>query len=217
MNKNKLLFWAAWVLLVSMVPLTILNGTGMPLATSPVLLANLAQRVLGLLVFVLLFSQLMIGANMHWFIDKLGAWVFKFHIVEGVTIYTLVVLHTIGFLLFNYFSGKGFDPFYVFLGFCILCENATELLYTLGRISFWLLTIAVFAGLLRTATPFLRIHWRKFHVLNYLVFLLVGVHGFFVGTDFRTMPFFIVGAGAYLFVLMIVIKRALISYKRQWD
>jgi len=178
---------------------------------------NLVQRIFALTAFVLLFWQIMLGAYMQKWTEKLGGWVFKFHITNGVFIYLLVVLHPVFFMLSNYFYGRGFDPFYVFTQVCVLCKPP-ELYYSLGRISFWLINIAVFAGLFRTATPYMRANWRKFHVINYLVFLLVGIHGFFNGTDFRIKPFFTFAIIAYLIVVYTIIRKlpSLFSFLKNW-
>ena len=210
LNKFKILFWVIWLVLLALVPITIFRNQPInSVLLMPSVLSHFIQRLLGLTAFVLLFWQVLLGSNMEWFTNRVGGWVFRFHIVEGVVIYTLVFLHPVMFLVFNYFQGKGFDPFYVFTQICVLCPNRLELYYTLGRVSFWLLTIAVFAGLFRAATPFMRANWRKFHVLNYLVFLIIGIHGLSIGTDFMTEPFFGFAIVAYLVVLYIVIIKKL--------
>ena len=146
---------------------------------------------------------------MQFWTEKLGGWVFRFHINEGVAIYVFAFMHPIFFLLYNYFLGKGLDPFYVFTQICVLCPNLQELYYSLGRLSFWLINITVLAGLFRMSTPFMQMHWRKFHVLNYLVFLIIGIHGLSIGTDFMKMPFFAFAIVTYLIALYVVVVRKL--------
>lgn len=210
MFKNKLLYWLIYLVIIALIPVTILHNTPINAALlRPVVLSVFIQRVLGLTAFTLLFWQLMLGANMEWFTNRFGGWVFRFHIVEGVVIYSIIILHPLAFVAFRYFYGSGFDPFYVFTQVCVLCSNLQEYYYDLGRISFWLLNITVFAGLFRAATPFMRVHWQQFHVLNYLVFLIIGIHGLSIGSDFMTMPFFAFAAVAYLIVLYIVIFKKL--------
>lgn len=167
---------------------------------------NLIQRALGLVAFTLLFWQIMLGAFMEKWTKKFGGWVFRFHIIEGVFIYLLVVLHPVFFMLYNYFYGRGFDPFYVFTQVCVLCRPR-ELYYTLGRVSFWLVNIVIYTVIFRSATPYLRANWRKLHVINYVIFLLVGIHGFSSGTDFRVMPFFAFAVVAYLIVIYRIILK----------
>ena len=190
-------------------PLTIVKSSSLALAfANKSVLMNLIQRILALCAFILLFWQIIIGAYINRFTKKLGGWVFKFHVIEGVAVYLLVLMHPIFFVLTNYFGGRGLDPFYVFTQVCVLCSG-TELFYTLGRVSFWLISITVFAGLFRAA---------KFHIINYLVFLIIGIHGFLIGTDFRVMPFFAFAIFAYLVVICVVIQKlpALFSFYKTW-
>jgi predicted ferric reductase len=213
MNKNKIIFWMVFLLLLSLVPITILSTTSLAAAIKfPATIMNLIQRILGLTIFVLLFWQILLGSFMTKLTEKFGGWIYNFHVTEGIIIYTLVLLHPTFFVLFNYFAGRGLDPFYVFTQVCLLCENRQELYYTLGRISFWLINITVFVGLFRTTTPFLRRHWKKFHDLNFIVFLLIGIHGLSIGTDFMQMPFFAFAIVAYLIVLYIFFVRKLPKY-----
>lgn len=165
---------------------------------------NLIQRLTGLSMFTMLFVQVILGSSMEYWTDKLGGWIFKFHIFEGILIYLLIFVHPVAFFFFNHYAGKGVSLLYVFTNICVLCPNKLELYYTLGRVSFWLLNISVLAGLFRAATPFMRIHWRKFHILNYLIFLIVGIHGLSLGSDFMVVPFFALAIIYYLIVLYII-------------
>jgi predicted ferric reductase len=217
--KNKLIFWAIFGFSLLLVPFTILQTPGILIALKfPLGISNLLQRVLGLVVFVLLFWQLMIGAYMQKFTDKLGGWIFSFHKTEGIIIYTLAFLHPVVFLFSRYFGGAGIDPIFVFLGFCLYCKTNLDFYYTLGRASFWLLTVGVLAGLYRAANSFMRANWRKFHVVNYIVFLTVGIHGFLLGSDFSQVPFIYFAAAAYLLVIYSVIRRlpGLFSFYKNW-
>ncbi len=210
MDRKKIIFLLIWLGLVSLGPLTILKNTPLELLSgNRILLVNFIQRILGLLAFTMIFVQVILGSFMQMWTERLGGWIFKFHIIEGLTVYILILLHPTMFVFLNYLAGHGFDPFYVFTNICFLCNPKIEYFYTLGRVSFWLLNVTVFAALFRTSTPFMRLHWRKFHVLNYLVFLLVGLHGFFVGTDFRSFPFFGFAVVAYAIILYIVVFKKL--------
>ncbi len=206
--KNKLIFWGIFIALLSIVPLTILPGVNLPVVLKfPAGVVGLALRSLGLTAFVLLFFQLMLGAYMERWINKFGGWVFKFHIFNGIAIYTLAILHPLAFLFSRYFLGIGADPIFIFLGFCIYCQTKLDFYYTLGRIAFWLLTIGVLAGFFRNATPFMRFNWRKFHILNYAAFLIIGVHEYLVGTDYMAQPFFAFSIIAYLLVLYTIVRK----------
>jgi predicted ferric reductase len=160
----------------------------------------------------------MLGAFMERWINKFGGWVFNFHVFNGIVIYTLAILHPLAFLLSRHFIGAGLDPIFVFLGFCFYCQTKLDLYYTLGRIAFWLITIGVLAGFLRKSTPFMRFNWRKFHILNYVAFLIIGVHGYLLGTDFLTQPFFTFSIIAYLLVIYTIVRKLpnLILFCKKW-
>src|SRR3989304_4660000 len=144
---KKFLFYFIWLLVLSIGPITILKVTPLDFALStPVLTINFIQRIVALLAFSMLFWQIILGSFMDKWIEKLGGWVFKFHVLEGAVIYTF------------------------------------------GRVGFWLITLAVLAAKLRTQ-PWLRVHWRKFHILNYLAFIFISIHSRFTGTDTLTPPF----------------------------
>jgi sulfoxide reductase heme-binding subunit YedZ len=203
---KKFVFWLIWVGTLFLIPVTVLKVTSLPMAlTNRIIEANLIQRIFGLAAFILLFFQVILGAFMSFWKEKLGTWIFKFHIRQGIGIYTLVLLHPIFLGLANHFSGHGFDPFFIFTDVCVLCHTFLDFYYTLGRVAFWILTLVVFAGLFQVANPWLRKNWQKLHVLNYVVFLIVGLHGFFLGTDFRIQPFFAMAVVIYVIILAIVI------------
>ena len=136
---------------------------------------------------------------------KFGGRVFKFHIFEGILIYCLAVLHPLVFMTFNHFIGHGWNPYAVFINACLICNTPINFYYALGMISFWLLTLTVFMGLFRHYNLWFKANWRKFHILNYLIFLIVGVHAFLLGTDFSHKPFVYFAAPAYALVLAIVV------------
>lgn len=166
-SYEEVFFYLIWFLVISIGPLTVLKVTPLSYAlTTPALTINFFQRIIGLLGFSLLFWQIILGAFMHKWIDKLGAWVFRFHTTEGAFTYGFVFLHPLLFVILNFKATGKFDPFYVFTDVCFICRNNTELFYNFGRVAFWLITVAVAAALLRTQ-PWLRNHWRKFHIFNY--------------------------------------------------
>ena len=205
-HLKKIIFFTIWFALFPIAFLTLTGVTPLSFAlSSSARLANFIQRGLGLFAFSMLFVQIILGAFMSKISEKLGNWVFNFHVFEGTLAYILVFLHPIFFLLSNYFSGAKFDPYVAFVNICLICKTPTDYYYTIGRVSFWLLTVTVFAALFRKTTPWLKANWRKFHVLNYLVFLLVGAHGFLLGSDFRSQPFFTFAILAYVTILGIVI------------
>ncbi len=214
MNKNKIIFYLIWIFLLSLAPVTILSNSPLSyLLLSKNTMVGGIQRLFGLWVFTLMFFQIVLGSFMAKWTEKLGGWVFRFHIFEGILIYSLILIHTFSFVVIQYFSGKGFDPFYVYMDVCLLCGKIPEWYYNFGRLAFWFITIAVFAGLFRTLSPFLRVHWKKFHILNYIAFLLVGVHSLFVGSDIGTLPFSIIHAPSLVIVVGILVFKGWSLYQ----
>lgn len=195
-----------------MAPITVFSVTPWTIVKdNPATIANLIQRLIGLWAYTLLFIQVILGAFMTKWIDKFGAWIFKFHVFEGILIWTLIFLHPLAFTFFYYFIGKGFDPFYAFVDVCIICKKDLEYSYNFGRIAFWFLTAGVLAGLFRAATPFMRQYWQRIHYLNYAAFFAVYYHSLRVGSDVGTFPFSIIHTPALLIVLGIVTVKLLKS------
>ena len=206
MYKNKIIFYLIWLILFSLAPITIFLNTPLSaIILSPASMANTAQRLFGLWAFTLMFVQVILGSFMTKWTEKFGGWIFKFHVLEGIFLYLLILVHGFTFVFFRYFTKHGLDPFYVFVDVCVLCGKSFEFYYNFGRVGFWLVTIAVLTGLFRTATPFLRVHWRKFHVLNYAAFLLIGIHSFFLGGDISEFPFKFIYIPSLIIVMGILI------------
>jgi len=203
---KKFVFFAILATILLLVPITALHTTPLALVLkNPATITNYIQRIIGLFAFTLLFVQIILGAFMDKLTKKLGGWIFKFHVVEGAAVYSLALLHPLFFMIFNHYIGIGWNPYLVFINICLLCDKPIDYYYTLGRVSFWLLTIAVLAAKFRTATPWLKANWRKLHVINYAVFLIVGAHGFLIGQDFRAQPFYSYAIVAYAIVVGVVI------------
>lgn len=211
MNKNKLIFYSIWLFLLSLAPITILQNIQFSeIYKYPVITVNVLQRLVGMWAYTLLFVQIILGSFMSKLADRYGGWIYTFHVFEGLLAYSFVLLHPLLFVIFNFFAGRGIDPFYVFTQVCILCKNKAEFYYSLGRISFWLLSFGVGAALLRTSVPFLRKHWKKFHILNFFAFILIGIHSLGVGTDIGTFPF------SFFHGPALVIGSGITFYKLVW-
>ncbi len=177
-------------------------------------LLNGIQRVAGVLALFLLFVQTIVGAYRGKISQKLGGWVMNFHIWQGRVIYFLVLVHTFSFLLFNFAAQKGFNPFYVFVDFCLLCPTKMELYYSFGRIGFWLLNLTIAAALLRS-NSWWRKNWRYIHILNYPLFFLIAAHAFFVGSDFSLESGFLGQLNiTFAFVIFLIALQKIISWFR---
>lgn len=212
---KKILFFAVWLGILSIGPITILKVTPFQVATKQsTFLINFFQRITGLALFSLLTIQITLGVLMSKLTERLGGWIFKFHILEGVFIYSLILLHPLLFVLYNFKIKGVIDPFYVFTDLCVLCKGNLEYFYNFGRIAFWLLTVGVLAGVMRTQ-PWLQKHWRKFHVLNYVAFFSVIFHSFKVGSDTLSKPFIYFYWFAMAWISILVIYRIFVYFKHQ--
>lgn len=193
MNRNWYIFLVVWILIVSFGPVTLLlNAPLSSIFSSSFGTINFFQRLAGLILFSLIFVQVVLGALMPRWTELLTGKIFKFHIVEGIAAYFLMILH----IIFGTLLGFGFLPVFA----------RSQLLYNFGRFAFLLFTVAVLAGLLRTK-PFLIRHWRKFHILNYLAFYLIAIHSFFVGSDTRSFPFIVLWWIAVFVVTFLVLRK----------
>ena len=187
-SKNRRsLFYLLWLVFVILGPYALFKTV---LATSfqNFFTSSFILRLSGVLIFQLLFFQIVLGSKIRWFRQKFGSFVFPFHIFQGMVVYFLILLHTLAVLILNYQLKGVVDPFYVFSDVCLLCPKPIEFYYTLGRLSFWLISLAILAGIFRTRSWW-RKNWRKFHWLNYLVFFLIAAHAWFVGSDMISKPF----------------------------
>lgn len=219
-NRKKLIFYFVYIASFLIIPYALLSNTPFSLVVSnKFIFVGFLQRFFGLVAFMAIFYQILLGAYMVKITEKLGAFIYDLHINQGILIYTAIIIHPFLLVLYKYMSGKGIDPVYVFAQVCLICQNKGELYYTFGRISFWLINITVFAGLFRTLNPFLRANWKKFHILNYVVFFAIAVHGYFVGSDFSLKPFlyFVIFANAVVLYLLFTRKiPELIEDTKKW-
>lgn len=160
-------------------------------------LVNILQRFSGIIALSLLTIQIYLGANRK----KI-----KFHMLNGIFTYLFVFIHPITYLLFRYFAIGKIDPLYVFVDVCVLCQNKYEHYLNLGRVAFYLITTAVIAVKFRNVSSWLKVNWRKLHILNYLAFYFVSFHSILLGTDSRK-PLFLV----YFIILQIVVLGSIIK------
>ena len=162
---------------------------------------NFIQRAIALIVFIMMAVQIITASFMDALKRKFGDNISKFHFVQGVIIYSFILVHILSFLLTLTFSRRIIDPFYIFSDFCILCKEKHELFLSLGRFSFWLITLTGITSLLKKHPSLIK-NWRLLHYFNYIVFVLVLIHAKFIGSDIASnfySPVF------YLFSLMVFI------------
>ena len=202
---KKIYFFTIWIILI-VIPVFTLFRVFDPsfVLAYPSRIANFAERGVGLIVFNLLFAQIILGAFIEKLTKKFGQWVFKFHAFNGLLVYSLAFLHAFSYVLIGYFSGHGMDPYVAFINVCLICKTPNDYFLTLGRISFWILTIGVFAAIFRKYNSWFSKNWKSLHIVNYVVFIFVAAHGFLLGSDFKSMPFFAIAAAETLCILIVL-------------
>ena len=167
-------------------PYTVLKNTPLPEAIgNQVTLINVLQRITGLTAFTLLIFQIILGALMSKFIDKLGGWIFNFHKVEGLVIWGFIFLHPLLFITARYFQ---FGLSEALLAIVPSVSTYTQKLYSLGKLAFIFVSIGVLSGYFRDK-PLIRKSWKYLHLLNYVAFTIVALHTYLLGTDAFRPPF----------------------------
>ncbi len=168
-------------------------------------LINLLQRITGVLGYILITLQIFLSTDRKFV---------KYHKINGVIAYSVIFLHPFLMVLFKYFYVSDFDPFYVYIDICLLCDGKYEMFVNFGRMAFWIVTItaitaffrgklAVFLG--KKIGDFIDNNWRKIHILNYLVFVFVSIHAVNIGSDAQALWFKIIfWLGQAVFVYAVV-------------
>lgn len=183
------LFLIFWLLLLLSGPITVLKNTFPSTLADPIVIANLFQRITGLLAFTLIFIQIVLGAFLGGWTQVIGARAYKFHIIQGLFAYGFILIHPLFENIITYQVSKSFvDALSVFIP---RFETQRDIYLVFGRSAFVLATISVSAAYFRTK-PFFRRNWKAFHILNYLVFFLVYLHARLLGSDLQTFPFLII-------------------------
>lgn len=153
---------------------------------------TVAYILLYLTVIVGLFSQVqkkrkkkMIGViNLH---EELSNWAI------------ILVAGHLGLLLLDTFIGFKWTEIFVPFN-----TNYKPIPMALGTVSFYFLVITFITSKLRKKMGYLR--WRKLHALNPILYIMVTIHGLWIGTDFNSeivaianlIPFPIMGIFALL-------------------
>ena len=136
----------------------------------------------GLLGFSLIWLQIMLGAFMRPLYALFAPFdLVRFHIWEGVVAIIIVLLHPT-ILGIAQVLRKG-------VGWNLLSIDFVEPRYTiyiiLGEIALILFLTAAAAAILRNHTLLVK-NWRKIHVLQYAVFILITLHSLSVGSHTQT-------------------------------
>ena len=214
-SKLKYLIIIVWLLILLIGPITLLRSIEPEITfNDPELVINFFQRLLGMMAFSLLFVQLILGNNLNYLVRYLGPKALKYHIIEGLIAYILIVVHPLLYVVFTY-QTLGVITLFILPNLNINSPRY-ELYLTYGRIAFLLLSVSVFAAIFRR-NPRLRVHWRKFHILNYFAFYFVAIHAINVGSDTHAFPFNLFYWFSLLIVSWLVFKRFFLPYLKTFQ
>lgn len=139
-------------------------------------------RLLGLYAFTFLWGQLMIGPFMKPLGKIYGKNWFYFHRMQGLFALLLACLH----------------PLILYVGYITLTGrygwldaiNAYTPKFTialLGEIALLLMLLTISSALLMRK-PWMKSKWHWIHLLNYVIFVLVWVHSYVLGTEAKVAP-----------------------------
>lgn len=131
--------------------------------------------LVGLYAFTFVTAQVLITTNLHW-LSRLWPRIIQYHRAQGVFALLFAILHPL-FILLGY-------------GLAVMLANG----FVQPGLARWLIpSYTALIILIFTVTTALlgwsarRVSWwRQVHRLNYLVFALVWVHSWFIGTDTPT-------------------------------
>lgn len=161
----------------------------------------------GLYAFFLIWTQIMVGSNMGW-LRRLFPGVLTWHRTEGLVAFVFAMIHPLLLVV-----GEGLDRYFSYS----FVAPDKRIYVWLGYVQLILLTVAVLSALLRRQRWWAR-HWRKVHILNYVVFALVVIHSWNLGSDTRgtlftyVIYFFVV---TYLVSLALRLRRAFKVWQRK--
>ena len=175
--------------------------------------SNYFQRSLGILVFIVLTAQVFIGAFRKRLSDKFGQWVLGVHLLQGKILYGLILAHSISYLFYMYFFTGKINPFYIFTDFCLLCEQRRELFVSMGRIAFIFLNLTIATAIFRHAKAMVG-NWNYIHKINYIIFFMISLHFYFVGSDIKYLSIKILFYFCNLLVFSTVVAKTIPLIKK---
>ncbi len=139
-------------------------------------------RISGVIFYFLLFAVLVIQITKPRIAEK----------IIKITL-PLAIVHPLLFVAINYFVGNGVDPYVAFINACVICRTPTNFYNSIGMAAFWFSMFSLFLIFKK---------WKYANVLIYLAFFAAGIHAFYLGIYFRTLPVLIVAGIAYAVVLI---------------
>src|SRR3989344_1252514 len=212
-NKRRLIFYFFWFIIILASPFTVFINSPFVIAFSDAkIIVNVLQRISGLLAFTLIMLQIIIGSNLSLWTKILGAKAYRIHIVQGLFAYGLILFHPLTNSVLIYFATQSIVN--VLVDLLPRFRSSTDSLILFGKTAFVLASISVFASYFRTK-PFLRKNWRVFHILNYLVFILIIFHSKGLESDIATFPFNIVYFLGIAAVSLSIARRIYLSFLKE--
>jgi DMSO/TMAO reductase YedYZ heme-binding membrane subunit len=133
--------------------------------------------LVGLYAFTFVTAQVLIATNLY-SLTKLWPGTIRYHRAQGIFALLFAVLHPLFILI-----GFGAATFFSYSGYLRPGVSAGWIVPAIIALAILLLTVstAVLAWSGRRVA-----WWRNVHRLNYLVFALVWLHSWFIGTDTQT-------------------------------
>ncbi len=185
-----------WIFFQSRGGLTFFRGSDLQQASGQLF------PLFGLYAFFLVWVQVVLGANMPFWRRSVPG-LDRFHRVEGPFALLFALLH----------------PFLLILAIGLTRYVAKDFVapnlkpyILLGQIQLALLVTTAGTALLRRQRWFARV-WRRLHYLNYVVFSLVWVHSWFLGSDVQSTPL----RWFWLLTLASVVVSVGLRLRRAWS
>lgn len=157
-----------WVFFSQRGGLAFLEGADWPRAN------RLLFPLAGLYAFTLVWLQVMIGSNRRW-LQSLFPGILRYHRWQGAFAFLLAMLHPLLLI-----GGIGLEAY---LRDAFVAPDLVLFVW-FGRLALFLLALTVATALLRRL-QWLRRRWHAIHYLNYVIFVLVWIHSWMVGSDIR--------------------------------
>lgn len=168
-------------------------------------------RLFGLYGFTFVWGQIVLGPFMLPLRGLFGSGILKVHRIEGIFALTFSILHPLIFYLAFLNTPKHgaiYTALYDYFG-----GSSLTIYGYLGPIALNLMIVTVVTALLANTNWFIN-KWRYFHFLNYVIFILVFIHSFKIGTEVALNPL----KTLYLFFAITFLAAVgyRILYRRVW-
>lgn len=169
------LLYAAFFVLPAAAFFSARGGLGFLDGASFTMGSRLLFPLFGLYAFFFVWVQFLLGSNMALLRQKIP-WIERFHRTEGVFALLFALTHP-SLILFAY----GLDRY---LAFRFVAPGLKAFVW-IGELQLLLIILTATTALLRKKA-WLQRRWHYIHYCNYLIFALVWVHSWFLGSDVQT-------------------------------